>query len=110
MKGKHRQEGKGRGGRWEEMEEGGEGAQVCGGVAWPTSSAPPQGTKYPPCSCEPLPPQPFPHGAPDLPQGAQEEGALFQFLRGDPQPSPWSGSPPGSQPTSSHFLLQGPGW
>ena len=31
VKGEHRQEGKGRGGRWEETEEEEEGAKVCGG-------------------------------------------------------------------------------
>ena len=54
VKGEHRQEGKGRGGRWEEMEEEEEGTKVRGGGgAWPTSSALPQGTEYPPCPCKP---------------------------------------------------------
>lgn len=41
MKGEHRQEGKGRGGRGEEMEEGGEGVQVCVG-GWPGLPAQPR--------------------------------------------------------------------
>ena len=47
MKGKHRQEGKGRGGRWEEMEEGGEGAQVCGGGGLAYQLSPAPGDKVP---------------------------------------------------------------
>lgn len=88
----------------ERREMGGDGGRGrrCKGVwgwgAWPTSSAPPQGTEYPPCPCKPLPPEPFPHRTPDLPQVAQEEGVLFQFLRGDPQPRPWSSHPQAASP------------
>ena len=86
----------------ERREMGGDGGRGrrCKGAwgPWPISSAPPQGTEYPPCPCKPLPPQPFPHRTPDLPQVAQEEGALFQFLRGDPQPRPWSSHPQAASP------------
>lgn len=96
-----------RGGGWRK------GEKVCrcvwGGLAYQLSLAP--GDRVP--TLAPVSsylPQPFPHREHQTFQGAQEEGALFQFPQGRPTAQPLELSSPGSQPTSSHFLLHGPGW
>lgn len=68
-----------------------------------------------------LPAQPHPPGTPPrafafatqhqtFHRSPRRKGALFHFLRGDPAAQPHERSPPGSQPTFSPFLLQGPDW